>query len=79
MTYRVAVAHSDVAFGAEPGDAVLEAAERVGFSLPYSCRKGVCGNCEAGLDSGALKIGSKTVEGPQAGVLLCQGKPSPTS
>jgi NAD(P)H-flavin reductase/ferredoxin len=75
MTYRIAVAHSDVTFVAEPGETVLDAAERAGFALPYSCRKGVCSNCEAGLALGTLKIGSKTVEGPQPAVLLCQGKP----
>jgi ferredoxin len=75
MTYRIAVAHSDVVFDAEPGETVLDAAERAGFSLPYSCRKGVCSSCEAGLASGTLKIGSQTVEGPQPAVLLCQGKP----
>jgi NAD(P)H-flavin reductase/ferredoxin len=75
MTYRIAVAHSDVVFDAEAGETVLDAAERAGFSLPYSCRKGVCSSCEAGLASGTLKIGSETVEGPQPAVLLCQGKP----
>jgi NAD(P)H-flavin reductase/ferredoxin len=75
MTYRIAVGHSDIAFEAEPGEAVLDAAERAGYSLPYSCRKGVCSSCEAGLASGTLKVGPRTVEGPQAGVLLCQGKP----
>ena len=29
------------------GDTVLEAAQRAGVALPYSCRAGVCGSCKA--------------------------------
>jgi len=42
MTFTVSVDESDIAFACEPGETVLDAAERAGYSLPYSCRKGVC-------------------------------------
>jgi NAD(P)H-flavin reductase/ferredoxin len=75
MTYNVAVGHSDIAFPAEPGETVLDAAERAGYSLPYSCRKGVCSTCEARLRAGIVDIGSRSIEGPASAVLLCRARP----
>ena len=49
MTFKVSVDESDIAFGCETGETVLDAAERAGYSLPYSCRKGVCSTCEGEL------------------------------
>jgi len=34
------------------GETVLEAAQRAGVALPYSCRAGVCGSCKATLLQG---------------------------
>src|SRR5947209_4512606 len=76
MTYQVAIGHSDIAFSAEPDETVLDAAERAGYSLPYSCRKGVCSTCEAGLRAGTVEIGARSIEGPAPAVLLCRAKPS---
>lgn len=36
---------------------VLDAAERAGVNLPYSCRDGICGTCKARLSSGAVDHG----------------------
>lgn len=36
---------------------VLDAAERAGLSLPYSCRDGICGTCKARLSSGQVDHG----------------------
>ncbi|NCO75311.1 MAG: 2Fe-2S iron-sulfur cluster binding domain-containing protein [Cyanobacteria bacterium] len=33
---------------------ILDAAERQGFNLPYSCRAGVCVNCTARLTQGTV-------------------------
>jgi NAD(P)H-flavin reductase len=55
---------------------VLDAAERAGFSIPYSCRKGVCSSCEGGLTAGEADVrGRGTAQGPADGVLLCQTRP----
>src|ERR1700716_1587081 len=75
MTYQVAIGHSDIVFPAESGETVLDAAERAGYSLPYSCRKGVCSTCEGELRRGTVSLGSKQLDGPAGGVLLCQARP----
>lgn len=54
MTHRVAIAGSDVAFDCADSESVLDAALRAGIELPYSCRKGVCGNCAGRVESGGV-------------------------
>jgi NAD(P)H-flavin reductase/ferredoxin len=75
MTFTVSVDASGIAFACEKDETVLDAAERAGYSLPYSCRKGVCFTCEGELRGGAVRVGSKQISGPAGGVLLCQAKP----
>jgi NAD(P)H-flavin reductase/ferredoxin len=75
MSFQIAVEDSDIAFGCEAGETVLDAAERAGYSLPYSCRKGICSTCEAELCRGSIALGAKQMTGPASGVLLCQAKP----
>jgi NAD(P)H-flavin reductase/ferredoxin len=75
MTYQVAIGHSDIVFPVEAGETVLDAAERAGYALPYSCRKGVCSTCEAGLRAGTVEIGPRSIDGPASAVLLCRAKP----
>ena len=76
MSYDVRVAGSEIVFGCEPGETVLDAAERAGYAMSYSCRKGVCSTCDGGLTAGTCEVrGRGTVEGPATGVLLCQSRP----
>lgn len=75
MTFTVSVEDSDVAFACEAGETVLDAAERAGYSIPYSCRKGVCSTCEGLLCDGTVAVGSQQFAAPKPGVLLCQAKP----
>ncbi|GLQ86561.1 2Fe-2S iron-sulfur cluster-binding protein [Dyella flagellata] len=68
-------------FDVQPGETVLEAAQRAGIALPYSCRAGVCGSCKASLIEGhchyprnppaALDARDRV----QHAVLLCQAVP----
>jgi CDP-4-dehydro-6-deoxyglucose reductase len=44
-------------FEADPKEPVLDAAERAGISLPFSCRDGICGTCKARLTSGTVEHG----------------------
>jgi NAD(P)H-flavin reductase/ferredoxin len=76
MTYQVAIGHSDIVFPAEADETVLDAAERAGYSLPYSCRKGVCSTCEAALRAGTVEIGPRSIKGPASAVLLCRATPT---
>ncbi len=75
MTFTISVDESDIAFACATGETVLDAAERAGYSLPYSCRKGVCSTCEGELRRGTVSVGSKEIAGPKGDVLLCQAKP----
>jgi NAD(P)H-flavin reductase/ferredoxin len=76
MTFTVSIDGSDAAFPCGVDETVLDAAERAGYSIPYSCRKGVCSTCEGELRRGSVSVGSKSFTGPDAPVLLCQAKPT---
>lgn len=54
MSHRIAIAGSDIAFDCAENQSVLDAALRAGIELPYSCRKGVCGNCAGGIAQGEV-------------------------
>lgn len=76
MTFTVSIAGEDISFDCAAGETVLDAAERAGYAIPYSCRKGLCASCEGELLSGeALVRGQGLCTGPAAGVLLCQARP----
>lgn len=77
MDYQISVAGSDVAFRCAAGETVLDAAERWGYSVPYSCRKGVCSTCEGGVVAGAARSSVQgAVKGPTERVLLCCLRPA---
>ncbi|WP_130619221.1 2Fe-2S iron-sulfur cluster-binding protein [Dyella amyloliquefaciens] len=68
-------------FPAAPGETVLEAAQRAGIALPYSCRAGVCGSCKATLIEGHCDyprnppLALSGVAPSQHAILLCQAVP----
>ena len=68
-------------FQVEDGEAVLAAALRQGFVLPYGCKNGACGSCKAKILSGTVDYGvyqQKALtdeEKAQGKALLCQAKP----
>lgn len=80
--FTVTLKTSGRRFSVAAGETVLEAAQRAGVALPYSCRAGVCGSCKATLLAGhcdyprnppiALDAGALA----QHAVLLCQAVPS---
>lgn len=76
MTREVRLAGTEITFGCEDGQTVLDAAERAGWALPYSCRKGVCSSCEATLVSGTVLVrGRGELTGPTPAVQLCRAVP----
>ena len=68
-------------FDVAPGETVLEAAQRAGIALPYSCRAGVCGSCKATLLEGRCgyprnpPVALAHVPHAEHAVLLCQAVP----
>jgi NAD(P)H-flavin reductase/ferredoxin len=76
MTYTIRVAESEVSFPCEPREFVLDAAERAGYSMPSSCRKGVCNTCEAGLIEGEVEQRGRGRRTPRDGLaLMCRSQP----
>lgn len=76
MTHQIRIAGTDVSFACEPTDTVLDAALKAGIEMPYSCRKGVCGNCAARVEGGEFERGVVSAEAtPPGQELLCQCRP----
>ncbi len=69
-------------FAAQPGETVLDAAQRAGIALPYSCRSGVCASCKALLVAGRVSyphqppLALDADERAHHAVLLCQAVPA---
>jgi ferredoxin-NADP reductase/MOSC domain-containing protein YiiM len=58
-------------------DSLLELAEACSVPTRWSCRTGVCHNCESGLLAGAVSYSPDPVEPPAEGnVLVCCSRPS---
>jgi NAD(P)H-flavin reductase/ferredoxin len=79
MIYTVSVENSAIKFPCDRSETVLNAAQRAGYELAYSCRKGVCGTCKCKLSSGEVRSFSGdtlTDQERKSGlVLLCQTRP----
>src|SRR5579871_2367638 len=76
MTFSVRVAETGITFPCEPHEFVLDAAERAGYSMPSSCRKGACNTCEAELIEGEVEQrgrGRRTARDGMA--LMCRAQP----
>jgi CDP-4-dehydro-6-deoxyglucose reductase/3-phenylpropionate/trans-cinnamate dioxygenase ferredoxin reductase subunit len=76
MTFTIHIAESGITFPCEPREFVLDAAERAGYSMPSSCRKGACNTCEAGLVGGEVDQrghGRRTARDGLA--LMCRSQP----
>ncbi len=52
MSHSIQIEGTDVSFECDATQSVLDAALRAGIELPYSCRKGVCGNCAGNVVAG---------------------------
>jgi ring-1,2-phenylacetyl-CoA epoxidase subunit PaaE len=68
-------------FPMAPSDAsVLEAAERAGLELPFSCRSGICATCRTRIVEGAAEmthnIALERWETDAGFVLCCQARPT---
>jgi CDP-4-dehydro-6-deoxyglucose reductase len=65
----------------EEGEAILAAALRHGYILPYGCKNGACGSCKGKILSGTVDYGVyqkkalPDAERAQGKALFCQAKP----
>ena len=81
MEYTVTLAASGKSFEVRAGETVLEAAQRAGLALSYSCLAGVCGSCKATLIQGECgyprnpPAALSPAERARDAVLLCQAVP----
>jgi CDP-4-dehydro-6-deoxyglucose reductase/3-phenylpropionate/trans-cinnamate dioxygenase ferredoxin reductase subunit len=76
MTFTVRVDSLGISFPCEAREFVLDAAERAGYSMPSSCRKGVCNTCEVALLAGEVEQrgrGRRTAR--DGSVLVCRARP----
>ena len=81
MSFNVTIQNTGHQFPAEPGEVVLDAAQKAGLVLPYGCRDGACGSCKGKLISGTVDYGDyaekalPAEEKANGAVLFCQAKP----
>lgn len=63
-------------WGASEYQSILELAEACDIPVRWSCRTGVCHNCESGLVSGTIAYGPAPLEEPITGnLLICCSQP----
>jgi CDP-4-dehydro-6-deoxyglucose reductase len=58
MTFNTIIQPSGHSFPIEEHETILEAALKHGYTLPYSCRDGVCGTCKGKVVTGQVDYGS---------------------
>lgn len=81
MTFNITIRPSNHSYTAEAEDTVLEAGLAHGYTLPYSCRDGVCGTCKGKVLQGTVDYGvhqedTLTAAEKAAGMaLFCCAKP----
>jgi NAD(P)H-flavin reductase len=79
MTFQVSIAGTEFRFPCEPNESVLDAAQRAGLEIPFSCRKGVCGTCKGRVISGEVRAFAGDALGPaeraEGQVLFCNARP----
>lgn len=79
MTFQTTIQPSGHQFPIEEYETILESALKHGFTLPYSCRDGVCGACKGKVLQGQVDYGDGTAlteaEKAEGMALFCCAKP----
>lgn len=81
MTFQITIQPSGHSFPNQKHETILEAAIKNGYTLPYSCRDGVCGACkgkvlQGSVDYGKYQASTLTDTERAAGMaLFCCAKP----
>lgn len=79
MAFRVTLNEDQTSFEVEPGEQLLDAAERAGLALAHDCRFGGCGTCRIKINSGEVDyeeppFGLTEEEAAQGYALACQAR-----
>jgi CDP-4-dehydro-6-deoxyglucose reductase/terephthalate 1,2-dioxygenase reductase component len=74
MAFTIHIDGTEQRFACEPGQNILDAGLKAGIEMPYSCRKGVCGNCAGGIAAGEVECPPSNVTEPGQH-LYCQCVP----
>jgi CDP-4-dehydro-6-deoxyglucose reductase/terephthalate 1,2-dioxygenase reductase component len=74
MAHDIRIAGTDIHFSCGADENILDAALKAGIEMPYSCRKGVCGNCAGGVASGQV-VSPPSEARPVGQHLYCQCTP----
>jgi len=74
MVFDIRIGGTDVRFPCAAGQNILDAALQAGIEMPYSCRKGVCGNCAGAVSAGEVQSPPSEAR-PSGQHLYCQCKP----
>jgi len=81
MSYKVTIKPSNHVLWMEAGEAILDAALREGYNLPYGCRNGTCGTCMGKVLAGqvvypdAIPSGISARQQAEGKALFCQARP----
>lgn len=81
MSFKITIKPSNHSFSAEPDETILEAGLRHGYTMPYSCRDGVCGACKGTILQGEVDHGNyqpfalNDSEKAAGEALFCQARP----
>ncbi len=81
MAFNILIKPSNHSFPAEADETILEAGLKHGYTLPYSCRDGVCGTCKGKILHGTVDYGkyqdtTLTAAEKAAGMaLFCRAQP----
>ncbi len=81
MNFQIQIEGAEATFQCGSEETLIDAAARQGIALPYSCRKGVCGNCQGQVTVGSLVPGTEGCS-PEAGAsaadehLFCKARPA---
>jgi NAD(P)H-flavin reductase/ferredoxin len=75
MPHDIRIAGTDVQFPCEAGQTLLDAALKAGIEMPYSCRKGICGNCAGAVPAGQVQCPPPGIDVQPGQHLFCQCVP----
>jgi CDP-4-dehydro-6-deoxyglucose reductase len=81
MAFNITIKPSNHQYACEADETILEAGIRHGFTMPYSCRDGVCGACKGRILQGEVDYGEYQPfaltdgEKAQGMALFCRSKP----